>query len=310
LHMGVLRDYLAFEFETSNVLGESPWDVEHTIDDFVFMTFFVGHDFLPHMPALDIGDNAFDLLFWTYKQCRKKWLERDPERPYLTDAGTIISGRRLEEFLSAVGSHEVDYYDKKKQSSHKENDRLRKEYKKWGMGANVPDEHLVASKEESDRVRYRKMLQKQASPTDAVNTNQFSPVMTGDFEPAAEEDLEEGLVSRMGNLLQNSLSQDHNNNKGDDATKLISVDDQDLKGRYYHDKFHFTPFDAEKHLALRKAYIEGLVWNLKYYYEGCVSWEWYFPFHYGKFVPSSVPSSKPMNISILILTFTFCQVPC
>ena len=40
-------------------------------------------------------------------------------------------------------------------------------------------------------------------------------------------------------------------------------------------------FDAEKHLALRKAYIAGLMWNLEYYYKGCVSWSWYYPYHYG-----------------------------
>ena len=49
----------------------------------------------------------------------------------------------------------------------------------------------------------------------------------------------------------------------------------------YYDKFGFTPVDAEKHRALRKAYIEGLVWNLEYYYKGCTSWEWYYPYHYG-----------------------------
>ena len=55
----------------------------------------------------------------------------------------------------------------------------------------------------------------------------------------------------------------------------------DLKGRYYYDKFKFSPMDAEKHVALRKAYIEGLVWNLQYYYKGCVCWDWFYPYHYG-----------------------------
>jgi 5'-3' exonuclease len=39
LHMGVLRDYLAYEFETSNVIADAPWDLERVLDDFVFMTF-------------------------------------------------------------------------------------------------------------------------------------------------------------------------------------------------------------------------------------------------------------------------------
>ncbi|KAL3917926.1 MAG: hypothetical protein SGILL_004483 [Bacillariaceae sp.] len=301
LHMGVLRDYLAYEFETSNVISDSPWDLERTIDDFVFLTFLVGNDFLPHLPAIDIGDNAFDLLFWTYKNCRKKWRKRkvsdDPNwnLPYLTYQGNIVSGKRLEQYLAAVGSHEVAYYDKKSQSAKAENKRLRKQYKKLGMGSDmIPDKSLVASKEASDRAAYRKMLQKFGdSATDSStdtgtdsedDNNSFRPVMTGkvEFEPVEDDDMEEGFISRMGSLLQNSLS-NGTEEKDEDTTKyqLASIDDQDLKGRYYYDKFQFTPFDADKHTALRRAYIEGLVWNLKYYYEGCVSWEWYYPYHYG-----------------------------
>lgn len=31
---------------------------------------------------------------------------------------------------------------------------------------------------------------------------------------------------------------------------------------------------------IKKFYIEGLVWNYSYYYKGCVSWDWFYPFYY------------------------------
>lgn len=109
LHISLLREYLGLEFETKEFDSRSKFELEPTIDDFVFMTFFVGNDFLPHLPALDIGDEAFDLLFYAYKKNRAKWLKdglyrrdvgtainsgktKSKRHPYLTDAGNITSG--------------------------------------------------------------------------------------------------------------------------------------------------------------------------------------------------------------------------
>lgn len=42
-------------------------DLERIIDDFIFMCFLVGNDFLPHIPCLRITDGGIDCLLLIYK---------------------------------------------------------------------------------------------------------------------------------------------------------------------------------------------------------------------------------------------------
>jgi 5'-3' exonuclease len=315
LHMSVLRDYLALEFETVEFNPSSKFRIEPTIDDFVLMTFFVGNDFLPHMPALDIGDEAFDLLFYSYKKNRGKWLndglyrrtvnitgddgevkKKTVKHPYLTDAGTITSGDRLESFLVDVGSYEDPYYDNKRFSMVEDNERKRKADMKAGRESSIPSEEVLGQVELAGKELYRDMLlrstllEEEASEDDIDDEDnedeeyEFQPVTSTRTLPQVKVDGNEGeLINKLGGILRGSLSPEQGG-----VAKLNSLgatfDDNslmDVKGRYYYDKFGFTPFDAEKHLALRKAYIAGLMWNLEYYYKGCVSWSWYYPYHYG-----------------------------
>jgi len=64
----------------------------------------------------------------------------------------------------------------------------------------------------------------------------------------------------------------------------VKLHEAGWKDRYYTDKCKADDVQnngGREHLF--RSYVKGLCWVMKYYYEGCPSWKWYFPFHYAPF---------------------------
>ncbi|TPX36194.1 hypothetical protein SmJEL517_g01499 [Synchytrium microbalum] len=120
LHLNVLREYLEAELQIFD-LG-FPWSLERAIDDWIFLIFFVGNDFLPHLPSLDIKEDAIDRLVDLWKK------ELPTLGDWLTDSGSIDL-RRCEVIMRGLAEVEDDIFRNRRQKEEKrmENNRRRKE---------------------------------------------------------------------------------------------------------------------------------------------------------------------------------------
>jgi 5'-3' exoribonuclease 2 len=128
LHINVLREYL--EMELSFHDPTLKWDLERALDDWVFLCFFVGNDFLPHLPSLEIRENAIDKLVALWKTHVVKG-----EPGYLTNAGEIDL-TRVAGVMRDLGGIEDDVFcerrrgeERRKEGRRRRRDetRLRKE---------------------------------------------------------------------------------------------------------------------------------------------------------------------------------------
>ena len=62
------------------------------------------------------------------------------------------------------------------------------------------------------------------------------------------------------------------------------------KQRYYEQKFGISDEAGQRELMadLRRSYVEGLAWVMRYYFDGVASWRWFYPFHYAPFASDLV----------------------
>ncbi|KAL7420980.1 5'-3' exoribonuclease 2 [Cryptotrichosporon argae] len=111
LDVACLREYLTVEL---NVPGVPFFDVELAIDDWIFMIFFVGNDFLPHLPSLEIREGAIDMLL-------KIWRAELPRMGgYLTNHGKV-NLERAGIILEGLAKNEDEIFQKRKEDEERQN---------------------------------------------------------------------------------------------------------------------------------------------------------------------------------------------
>ncbi|KAG5511155.1 hypothetical protein JKF63_07097 [Porcisia hertigi] len=111
LHISVFRDYLQLEVKECLLKtkgGSASFDFERVVDDFVFMCFFIGNDFLPTLPTVGINDGSLPVILRLYAEHLLS------KGKYLTHKGEI-DWRNAEVWLNELGKLEYETLRRRQQ---------------------------------------------------------------------------------------------------------------------------------------------------------------------------------------------------
>lgn len=276
IRLAVLREYLERELTMASL--PFPFSFERSVDDWVFMCFFVGNDFLPHLPSLEIREGAIDRLVGIYKDVVHK------TGGYLTENG-FVNLERVELIMQAVGVAEDNIFKKRKEDD--ESFKRRMKDKKKRMKAEQRPSFLPGGQFAPHALGGRDRPMAVQNARHAA----FEMRMQGNQR---NQDAAQSLRAMMRNGKGSAESSGSMDNRGvkrkaDDSDSEPEPEDNvrlwedGWKQRYYKTKFDVDATDDEFRKKVVQSYVEGLCWVLRYYYQGCASWKWYFPFHYAPF---------------------------
>eukprot|EP00743_Colponemidia_sp_Colp-15_P012377 GILK01014058.1.p1 GENE.GILK01014058.1~~GILK01014058.1.p1 ORF type:complete len:1454 (+),score=268.17 GILK01014058.1:274-4362(+) len=247
LHISLVREYLRMEFHNPLPFG---FDLERIIDDYVFLCFFIGNDFLPHLPTLEISEGCLDSLLDIYKESLPLM------GGYVTEMG-VIDWSRAEILIHRIGALERDVLLERAE------EREQFEKKRHRRGGNDFNNNHNGS-------QYQQRSRPQA-PLEVAGASSASVIGSSSVSASVDElDDEAEEVSEDLKFLR-------------DLTAMMGEGMEAAKHWYYREKLGIdckTPQGQSIKTAMLKSYLEGLQWVLFYYYRGVPSWNWFFPFHY------------------------------
>ncbi len=299
LRVNTLREYLEAELKPQGPVGFD-FNLERALDDWIFLCFFVGNDFLPHLPSLELREGAIDILIKIYKELQPRL------GGYICNGGKVDLGR-AQLILKELAKIEPKIFEKRQLKDERriENiSRQRAQDAKSALSAIVsarqiedtskkpkvdlstgieifaPQEDMPSNKDLLEQQRLQKQKNIEAARALKMSLNN---------QTASSLDASSSVAS----LVLSNVSSDP-----EAPEDMIKLWEPGARERYYVNKFNIRPEEIDEFAKkVARAYVEGLCWVLAYYYRGCASWKWFYPYHYAPF------AADMLDIADLIIDF-------
>lgn len=213
----------------------------------------VGNDFIPHLPTYHISENALSILIRAY-------IEIMPQmNGYINEQGNLNLDR-LQIFLSKLAVLEQNLFQKKKELFViNENDVITNHHGSTQSLDQTMDTTM-------DLLMNMSMIKLDTELNSTTDVDPTSGEEDNETKSHEEEDESESLAA-------------------DQQSTDLQADEFELfRNEYYKRKLNFQVVNEDCIKKLTHSYIEALQWNLYYYYNGCQSWSWFYPYHYAPYI--------------------------
>ncbi|KAI8099060.1 exoribonuclease 1 [Halteromyces radiatus] len=336
MHLSLLREYLDKEFRSLDGVLSFDYNLERILDDFILLALFVGNDFLPNLPNLHINEGALGLMFNIYKKVLPNCDSyiQDAGRVNLTNMQLVLNELAQTVEKEAFEAELVDslYIGGKQQADFEEMHRLEKKQRKKKELVLTPTQRDIFEKLKEFVLAHKpgKSEALHFPPDLKAVDRRFVEMVSDDLglEAAIEysnEDDSKHVYVEINESDESDESEETEDevdeeaiaardrvfNKYDNAPVVAELSAEEIEQQekdkadqkfkqwradYYMEKMNID-IDNEKEMdALIGSYITGIQWVLHYYYDGVVSWGWFYPYHYAPKISDLVNISKYQDI--------------
>jgi len=274
LHLSLLRQYLDMEFRNAlfkpprpsggnggaGVAGEgksrpafdpSKYDLEKIVDDFVVMCMLVGNDFIPNVPMLDIAEDGLDRMLDGYKN------DVLPIHGYMLENGKLCE-KPYAAFLRVVADITQSIWQARVRNNFEDPHARRSRH--FTRPPELTSDELKRTKAES------KAIDAQQGGGLSGKTHRF----------ASKENMAYYKLKFRDFFVRSGPE-----GGGNEKPKEEEEGEEDEDVVFKNGDYVSTPEHSKTRIRqLCREYLEGIVWCIRYYYEGCASWSWFYPHFY------------------------------
>ena len=250
--------------------SEFKYDLERVIDDWVLMGFMVGNDFIPHLPHMHIKQDHLPLIYAAYAKVLPEFGD------YLTYRGKI-NPHIFQKFIKVLTENERETFEDAMADAR----FLRSKRGQMIEKGQKPMSKATNAKAPLD-IRERQAIQEAKMMEELEGL-----VMEQEENGLFDGDIDQGDVIKSDILFE---GEEVGTSMGvwDDVTKREFIE---YRNEYYTAKFsrRLTP---EFQFEMATEWFRAMQWIMYYYYTGCQSWGWFFPYHYAPFMSDLVNLHK------------------